>query len=241
MSFGKLPYLILLLSVLSLFLFSSCNLVESEPETGNYEYDFTQSDHQWEAFFTNYPEGWGEQMELASDYRSLPEPLNTNKQALYIRGFNNSDDLKMLFRRKITGLEPHTTYSVGYTIRFATSAPTGCVGVGGDPGEAVKVVADISHQKPEAILNDRAYWVLSTEQREDDYEWFPNSTIGHIANNVSECDDYRFEMKTISTDLGTHTFTTDSEGSAWLLFGTRSGFEGATELYYSYFKAEFAK
>ncbi|MGM0586919.1 MAG: hypothetical protein ACQETE_00750 [Bacteroidota bacterium] len=240
MTWGKLSYSILLISVLSLLLFSSCSLVQSDPETDDYEFDFSQSDHQWEAFFSNYPDGWGEKMELASDYRSLPEPLNTGKQALYIRGYNQSDDLKMLFRRQVTGLKPNTSYTVSYTVEFATSSPTNCIGIGGAPGEAVKVVVDASYQKPKAYLDDADYYRLNLVNEDGGHEWFTNATIGHIGNDKSSCSDHQFEKKTLRSN-DHQTITTDSDGSVWLLFGSRSGFEGTTELYYTYFKAEFAK
>jgi hypothetical protein len=37
------------------------------------------------------------------------------------------------------------------------------------------------------------------------------------------------------------TVVTDSSGSLWLVFGTDSGFEGLTELWYTHLTAAFAR
>jgi hypothetical protein len=98
-----------------------------------FEFDLRESESWWAPFFTPYNVDNEEGMELRSDYRQLPEPLNTSVRALFISALNQSDDVKMMFRRQINGLEPNTDYFVCFKVRFATSVPSGCVGIGGPP------------------------------------------------------------------------------------------------------------
>lgn len=228
--------------VFPLLLFG-CNVFDSDNTVTNFEYYFSESEHNWESFFTDFFVGRKDKMELTSDYRSLPYPLNTNKKALYISGTNTSDDLKMLFRKKVDGLEANTTYRVNTTIRFATEEPSGCAGIGGAPGEAVKVISAASSVKPKPIIsgNENDYYRLNIQHEGDSKEWYQNRIMGNIANS-RECEQGgQFEIKELKSNSVQDVVKTNKDGETWLLFGTRSGFEGETELYYTYFKAEFKK
>lgn len=239
----KISYSMLGIGLLVSFSITSCDSLEGRDEVIDsqieYEFDFSESDHEWESFFTNYNKGWAEKMDLEADYKSLPEPLDTTEAALYISGVNHSDDVKMLFRKQVDGLNPNTTYDVRFLIRFATSVPSNCAGIGGAPGEAVKVIADASKTKPEAILDDSEYYVLNNEHQSNSTEWYQNAILGDIANS-RECEEGpEYEIKEILSDSDHASVTSDDSGKAWLLFGTRSGFEGRTELFYTYLKANF--
>lgn len=223
------------------FIMASCNIFQSYDTVINYEYNFRESDHNWEAFFTNYNVGWEDKMELTSDYKPLPKPLNTNEKALYISGTNNSDDLKMLFRKKVDGLEANTTYNVSTTVRFATEEPSDCVGIGGAPGEAVRVISAASAQKPEPFIGHDDYYMLNVQHENDSNEWYQSRIMGNIANSRDCEEGDLFEIKEISSDGTQDVVRTNKDREAWLLFGTRSGFEGKTELYFTYFRAEFRK
>ena len=222
-----------------LFLFFGCGITDSNETELVFEYDFSESQYAWEPFFTDYNVGWGDKMQLTSDYRTLPEPLNTDQKAHFISADNHSDDVKMLFRRQVSAnLEPNTLYSVQYTVRFATEVPSGCAGIGGAPGEAVRVIADASFLKPEPIVEDD-YYLLNIQHEEDSFEWYQNVQMGDIANS-RECEEgYEYEIKEVSSGPNHARVATNESGQAWLMFGTRSGFEGQTDLYYTYFRAEF--
>lgn len=220
-------------------LFAGCSATDSS-DTGPsavFEFDFRESQFEWDAFFTNYNVDNEDGMELQSGYNSLPEPLNTDDRALYISAVNQSDDVKMMFRRQVNGLEPNASYGVQFRIRFATSVPSGCFGIGGPPGEAVRVIADASTIMPEAIV-ENGYYLLNTQQMSEPDQWYENAQLGNIANS-RECEDgYEYELKELESELAHATVTTDDSGAIWLMFGTRSGFEGQTELYYTYLEVE---
>lgn len=216
-----------------------CDLVESESPTTTYDFDFADVDHGWEALFTGYPVGGDEKMEFTTDHRSLPDSSALSGKGLFIGATNRSDNVKMLFRRQIEGLTPGQTYEVRFIVRFATRVPSGCAGIGGPPGEAVRVLADASVHRPEAFVNDQDQYRLNLQYRHNTpQEWYERVQMGNIANSRDCEEGRRFEMKELTSGVGHATVTADEAGQAWLLFGTRSGFEGRTSLYYTRVRAE---
>lgn len=221
---------------------TGCDLTDSdtvEPDVV-YEYDFRESEASWEPFFTDYNINQEEDMNLRAEYRSLPETLDTTDQGHFISAVNQSDDVKMMFRKQVEDLEPNTEYTVQFEIRFATDVPSGCAGIGGPPGEAVRVITDASQVRPESFVEDD-YYRLNIQHAGDTKEWYQNAIMGDIANS-QECEDgNQYEIKEVSSSREHATVTSDESGKAWLMFGTRSGFEGQTDLFYTYFRAEFRR
>lgn len=235
---------LLSLSIAGLLL-SGCDLLRGSSGPHRiFGYDFSASTHQWESFFTDYPVGWEKDMELTSGHRPLPESVNASGKGLFIHAVNESDDVKMLFRRRVSGLVPNATYKMRVRVQFATSAPSNCPGIGGAPGEAVKAIAAASRVKPEPVVIDDPdpYYHLSIEeQAADAQEWYENAILGHIANS-RDCEEKEvFELKALESRRAHDTVTADVDGAAWLLFGTRSGYERATSLYYTQFRTELRR
>ncbi len=221
------------------FLLSGC---DTDPRhVKDVEYDFRENGGGWEPFFAGFNVGWEERMELESDYRALPEPLDTTDYGHFISARNISDDVRMLFRTQIEGLEPNTSYLVGYTVRFGTEVPSGCVGIGGPPGEAVKVIANASQVKPEAIVVDDYYHINVQYLSNNPGVWYQNAIMGDIANSRVCEEGFEYEIKEVTSGPLHDAVTADENGRAWLMFGTRSGFEGRTNLYYTYFRAVLAR
>lgn len=219
---------------------TGCQSVDSGSETlaTQYEYNLRETPGDWEAFFSNFNVDIRDGMELKSEYANLPEPLDTTDSGLYISAVNQSDDVKMMFRKQIEGLEPNGEYSVQFTVRFATSVPSGCLGIGGPPGEAVRVIADASTEKPARFIQN-GYYLLNTEHRENADQWYQNAMMGNIANSRECKEEAVYEIKELMSDKTHATVVADNSGKAWLMVGTRSGFEGRTELYYTYIEAIF--
>ncbi|PKD45011.1 hypothetical protein [Rhodohalobacter barkolensis] len=240
----QFSYLTILGLITALLLITGCDLTDSDQDATIFETDFRSENTDWDPFYTGYTVSDEENMEFDNGIKPLPEPLNSSENGYYITALNRSDNVKMLLRNRIDGLDPNTTYSVRFTVRFATEEPSGCAGVGGAPGEAVKVIADASEVRPEPIIEnegDDGYYLLNIQYMGDSQEWYQNAIMGNIANS-RECEDgEEFEIKEVTSGLSHSTVTTNENGEAWLMFGTRSGFEGQTELYYTYFKAEFRK
>ncbi len=232
------------LLIATLLIASGCDLTGSDQTVTTFETDFNTSETSWEPFYTGYPVSYEENMEFDHGLEPLPSPLDSEQTGYFITAFNRSDNVKMLFRKQVDGLKPNTRYGVQFTVQFATEVPSGCAGIGGAPGEAVKVIADASEIRPEPIIEDEGdngYVLLNIQYMGDQQEWYQNAIMGHIANS-RECEDgYEFEIKEVSSQRVHTTVTSNSEGEAWLMFGTRSGFEGQTNLFYTNFKAEFRR
>ena len=225
-------------SLFCALLLAGCQLIDSGSETASvqFEYNLRESPASWDAFFTDFNVDNKDGMELKSEYANLPEPLDTSDSGLYISALNQSDDVKMMFRRQIEGLEPNGDYSVHFTVRFATSVPSGCVGIGGPPGEAVRVIADATEIKPQPFIED-GYYRLNIQHQNGADQWYQNAMMGNIANS-RECEEgERYEIKELTSGEEHAVVKADDNGKAWLMVGTRSGFEGRTELYYTHIEA----
>ncbi|SHG03077.1 hypothetical protein SAMN05443144_11753 [Fodinibius roseus] len=240
-SFSSRATPLLILSFIFLILLSfqhiGCDsFTGSDDPEQSYEYQFDEEPGDWSALFSNYGVGREDDFELESGYRPLPAPLDSTETGFYLSGKNISDDLNMFLKHRISGLQPETTYELAFDVSFATAAPSGCVGAGGPPGEAVTVHVDASGIEPGRIVDDSRdegfYRLNLAEEYEGEAQsWYRATEIGDVANS-RECEEgWQYEIKTLSG--GNRTATTDAEGGLWLLVGTRSGFEATTSLYYT--------
>jgi hypothetical protein len=204
--------------------------------------DFAEQPDDWTALFSNYDPARVDSFDLESDYRSLPEPLDTTRSAFYLAGTNRSDDLNMHLKHRVDDLEPETTYEVSFEVTFATEVPSRCVGVGGSPGESVTVhatAASIEPQRDTTQMGSHPYTRLNLVEQYTGDNWYRGTQLGTIANSRDCEDGFAFETKRLRSERDHARVTTDSTGQAWLLVGTRSGFEARTQLYYTEVEANF--
>ena len=233
--------------ILSLtLLFVACNVSDDTTvKAEKFTFQFSEEPEGWTPVFSNYGVGREDEFKLRSGYRSLPAPLDTTESAFYLSGDNLSDDLNMMLKYQVSGLAPSATYIVAFEVTFATEAPSNCGGVGGAPGEAVTVHAATSPREPERLIDEstsmpyyRLNFVIDYEGQQN---WYKISQLGDISNSRQCNENRQFELKHLESDLDHWTVETDSEGRAWIYFGTRSGFEATTSLYYTEIQALFRK
>lgn len=219
--------------LLFLFLLSGC----SEGSRGEEAViDFTLGTKGFTAGFSDYPVGQERFFELEDDYRPLPPPLESLGSALFISGNNHSDDLFMFYKGRIGGLEPGKAYRVSFRVEFATSVPGGCVGIGGSPGESVYVKAGASEVEPMAV-NTGGYYQMNVDKGDQSSRGVNAAVLGDVANSQACGEEApEWELKEVSGG-GPVEATANGEGSLWLFFGTDSGFEGTTSLYYTRIRA----
>jgi len=209
----------------------------SDADRLGFDFDFAQGTHGWVAGFADYPPADEAIYGLESDYRPLPEPLDTAKDALYISGINRSDDLFMYYKGQ-AGLRPSTSYRVRFDVEIATNAQTGCFGVGGSPGESVYVKAGVSLVEPEGILDGAGYLRMNVDKGQQSNGGENALVLGDMANSQScGSEAPRWELKRLSG--AALQITTDETGRVWLFVGTDSGFESVTQVYYTRFSARF--
>lgn len=215
---------------------SACqNLDGEKPQAIRLSFTFADSTHGWQAGFADYPVGEGDFYELDFVRTTLPLPLDTTRYALRIAGNNHSDDLFMFLKRKVAGLLPSQTYRLTIDLTLASDAPQGSVGIGGSPANSVYLKAGATPEEPKAVPQD-GQWQLNVDKGQQSQGGADLMVLGDIA---TEEDDFGYALIQRGNRGQPFTFTTDEAGSAWIIVGTDSGFEGKTTLYYSQIGLEF--
>lgn len=190
-------------------------------------YDFNEGLHGWTGDFADYPVEDSIFYELQVDHVPLPSNLGDGK-SLMISGNNHSDDLFMFIKKKVVNLEPNKEYTIAFTIKFATNASLGSVGVGGSPGQSVFLKAGAYREEPKKMIQGN-YYIMNIDKGNQSAGGEDMTIVGNIAKS-SESSDYALEIR--NTPL-TFSAMTNDWGELWLIVGTDSGFEGLTTLYYT--------
>jgi hypothetical protein len=205
-----------------------------EAKAGRWEFDFAVSDHGFVAGFADYPSrDFNPALyDFVDDWRARPANLG-GAPALFIGGSNRSDDLFMFWKKRITGLPPNTPVRLTMEIEFASKYPVGLIGVGGPPGEGVIVKAGAVPFEPQAVVDpqNENWWRMNLDKGNQTVGGTEMTVIGHVGKPDDGTANY------VLLTRGQHgaalTATTASDGSLWLVFGTDSGFEARSELYYT--------
>ena len=167
--------------------------------------------------------------------KTVVKPLNEDDNALMQTGNNHSDDLFMFIKKKVTGLEPNKTYSLAFTVEFATNAPEGSIGIGGSPASSVYIKAGASTAEPEKELDDDNYYRMNIDKGNQASGGANMLVLGDFSNGTEN------EIYTLVTLTSEESITveTDDMGEAWIILGTDSGFEATTTIYYTTIKVDF--
>jgi hypothetical protein len=176
-----------------------------------------------------------------SDYTSDTQPIDVvikprrlpgmfGGYGLYTAGTNRSDDLFIYIKKKFTGFAANRDYLLTFSVTFLTDAPTGCVGVGGAPGESVYLKAGAAPVEPLTAAVDTEYR-MNIDKGNQARGGKNAVTLGDIAGTNTDCNRPRFEWKTVANDAPLNA-RTDATGTLWVMFGIDSGFEDASEIYY---------
>jgi hypothetical protein len=166
--------------------------------------------------------------DVVFERRDLPAPATG--QGLYAAGTNRSDDVFLYIKRRVEGLRPNQRYAVSYRLRILTSAPAGCLGVGGSPGESVYLKAGASIAEPVAIEED-GYFRMNIDKGNQATAGPDALNLGNLAGTNADCANPVFEEKTLRSESPLDV-STGADGALWLLLGIDSGFEARSELYY---------
>lgn len=188
------------------------------------------------ADFNTGIEGWkGESSDYSAadapeavvfEHRALAAPL-TGK-GYYVAGRNKSDDLFLYVKKQYGGLAPSTSYKLTFSVKFATDVPSGCMGVGGSPGESVWMVGAASDFEPKAVVKDGRTEV-NIDRGNQAGGGKAGQVLGTIGNSVQDCGPSRNESKTLKS-AEPLVVKTDVDGKLWVLVGIDSGFESASHV-----------
>ena len=220
------------------FLFVLAASVFAQNNSVEIEYDFKSGAQGWTAGFADYPPNIGTGYELDAGIRLMPRKLTRMpRPGFYVQGHNRSADLFMFLKRRLTrdeGIVAGRTYRVEYVITLASNAASGCVGIGGSPGESVFLKAGASPIEPLAVLQPNGYLRMNVDKGNQSQSGTAASVVGNTANGIP-CEQ-AFPSLPFALIQRSHqhpdTVTANANGELWLLVGTDSGFEGFTRLYY---------
>ena len=230
--FVPYPVVVLFVGVATVALSAGCTSLPSDTgEAITLHFDFDEGPLGFVAGFADYPPAHEEIYELTSGHRALPPPLES-QSGLFISGVNRSDDLFMFFKGAIVGLTPGASYAVEVSVEIATSTPSGCVGVGGAPGESVWIKAGVTAEEPLAVLDD-SYLRMNIDIGSQSNSGTQAVVLGDVANSRQCEQSPEWELKALerqSTQVG---ISVPAEGRAWLLIGADSGFESRTDVYFT--------
>lgn len=197
--------------------------------------DFSSGSGGWLAGFTDYSLEQGA-MDRLAEVRDLPDEVQeADGKGYFLRSMNRSDDMFMYLKKALgplDGVEGDTEYEVEVVVDVASNAQSGCVGAGGAPGESVHFKVGASPVEPVSVLT-REGMRLNLDKGGQATGGEDAEVAGDIANGLP-CDpaDKPFVLLERRHRLG-RTVRSTSSGQLWVFFGTDSGFEGLTELYYS--------
>jgi hypothetical protein len=199
-------------------------------------FDFRGGRQGWQAGFADYAPEMVEGLDLEAGPRLLPAEIGLAGPGFLLSGVNLPDDLFMFLKRRLgsaDGIRPDRAYSVEYVIVFASDAPTGCLGIGGAPGESVFLKAGAAPVEPLPFLDPADDHVRMNVDKGNQAAGGPAaSPAGDVANGLP-CEPGNERFVSLRREhVHMPPVTASAEGDLWLLVGSDSGFEGRTTLYY---------
>ena len=192
-------------------------------------FDFGQGAAGWIAGSADYSAATAP-TDVIAEARTLPTPFTGT--GYFQSGTNHSDDLFLYIKTPISGLVPGVTYAVSAKLEFLTDVPSGCVGVGGSPGESVWLVLAASTAEPQTLMSGGDFR-LNIDRGNQSKGGTNGLVLGTMANKVPDCGSRRWESKTLNTPVPSPLAAkADEKGVLWVLVGFDSGFEALSRLYY---------
>lgn len=165
---------------------------------------------------------------VITESRPLPSPFTGT--GLQLAGTNRSDDLLLFAVSQQLGFAPNTAYAVSFQVKFITGAPTGCVGVGGSPGESVWIKAGVLATQPQVAFNGVDYRLNVDWGQQGADRGMQGLTLGTVAGTHTECAVTLWQSKTLGRTT-TVTATADAGGRLWVVVGMDSGFEARSSIF----------
>jgi hypothetical protein len=189
------------------------------------EFDFSAGDQGFASGFADLPAGDNPALyNLVADHRNLPTELGGGK-GLFISGVNSNAGLWMFWKKKITGLQPNTEYQVALDVEMASN-------VAGVPGESVYVKAGVSQAEPLVTPDSQGLLRLTVDKGNQSTSGSVAVVLGNVAKENDDSEQYAILHR--NNRSVQQSATTSADGSLWIFFGTDSGFEGTTSLYYTH-------
>lgn len=218
---------VLLSGAVASTLLAACGGSEPAQQAPQISSTFSSSADGWKGSYADYHTET-EPTDVVWETRALPAPLSGN--AYYTGGTNRSDDLFIYNKKKFGGYAPSTRYKLSFAIEIASNQSSGCVGVGGSPGESVYVVAGASPTEPKTVLTAGQY-VVNLERGNQATPGAASQVLGNVANTVADCGPQVYQTKMLKSTAPL-AVKSDNNGDIWVFFGIDSGFEAKSTVFY---------
>lgn len=220
-------------ALILLFLAGISSCKKDKPDfSKHYYFSFEKDQHDWKAFFSDYPIGEDDFYELSFQRTGLPAPLNPFINALKVTGNNHSDDLLSFIYRRIDSLEPNKTYAVYFHITLASNVAKKSVGAGGSP-ELALGAGGLSFEPANKFEKVGAtdYYRPNFNSALQSHK--SNATIKMLGTIGVSDQTTAYTLIDRSNSTDPVFIQTNDKGELWVMVGIDSGFEGITSLYYT--------
>ncbi|MBZ2207378.1 hypothetical protein [Massilia soli] len=231
----KLRSILVAGAVASASLLAACGGSSLDEQTPQILTTFASSVDGWQGAYADY-DAATEPTDVVWQTRALPLPLSGN--AYYTGGTNRSDDLFIYSKKKFGGYKPSSQYKLSFEIEIVTNQSSGCVGVGGAPGESVYVVAGAAPSEPKTVLANGSY-VVNLDRGNQATPGPASQVLGNVANTVPDCGPQVYQPKILKSSAPL-TVKSDASGNIWIYFGIDSGFEAKSTVFYKSIKVAVA-
>lgn len=199
---------------------------DSDPGVLNVVETFDAPSDAYEAVFADLPtaEGTAEFYELAAGVEGLPVPIVGT--GFRLTGNNHSDDLWMSVHRRIDGAVPNAEYDAELTLTLVSNVGSGCVGIGGSPGESVAIKGGVVGEEPATrVEGDYHRYTIDVGSQS---EIGPDAIdLGDMANGLP-CEDAPQWVSLERTGARATPVKASASGQLWFFVGSDSGFEGTS-------------
>lgn len=223
---------------IALFLFTQILFAIEFPKVKTYKFNFSKTEY-FSVCYADYPVGQEKFFELHSTPNvQLPSEITSAQHSLKISGNNHSDDLFMYAYKKLHHLKPNTRYQVSFSLEFASNATKDSIGAGGAPGDSVYMKIGLVPQKPTRYIDSSNYYRMNLDKGNQGLDGKDMILIGTIS--VDNYDSlYRLKSlpyqpsEEMLEKINNYQFTSTEHGEGWLIFGTDSGYESTSTLFYT--------
>lgn len=206
----------------------SCGLDDQKPGLDIFSntFDFSKDQHGFQVGFSDYSAKPEDTVRYALKYAYTLDPRGD--KAILISGNNYSQDLFMFLKKKLTGLQPGTSYTITFNVEFASNARIGSSIM----GESVYMKVGATAIEPKSTVNNDKY-VMNIDKGDQSQSGADMIAIGNVAA-PSDSDEYAKIQRTNASSIDQPLqVRTNEDGELWLIVGTDSAFDGVTTLFYT--------
>lgn len=222
-----------------LLIAAGCDLDSDNPNQvyiSSLSFDFSEDEKEWQHGFSDFPAKDSALYELKYAYTNRPSNLGDGK-SLMLSGNNRNGDLFMFLKRKISGLQPDTGFTLTFKVEFASDAKVGMATANGAPGEDVTVKVGATNIEPKAVI-ENGKLVMNIDKGDQKSNGEDMIQIGNVASLNTDVNGYSLINLNNSAINGYGDqlpliVRSNSKGELWLLIGTDSEYRGTTTLYYT--------